>query len=101
MLRRRLTVSAVVLVVLVASLVAVRALAGLLGSGPPTTPEQVPAAGAPVHVAHVVQPGETVWQIARALRPEGDVRPLVDRLMSARHHRPLQVGEAVFLPGGR
>lgn len=29
----------------------------------------------------VVQPGDTLWSIARALKPSGDVRPLVDRLV--------------------
>ena len=101
LLRRRLAVSAALFVILAASVLAVRVLAGLLGSSPPIAPEQVPALGVPaspaVRVVHVVQPGDTLWQIARQMQPTGDVRPLVDRWAKARHGRPLQVGEAVVV----
>ena len=101
LLRRRLAVSAALFVILAASVLAVRVLAGLLGSSPPIAPEQVPALGVPaspaVRVVHVVQPGDTLWQIARQMQPTGDVRPLVDRWAKARHGRPLQVGEALVV----
>jgi hypothetical protein len=48
--------------------------------------------------AYVVQSGDTVWQIARALQPTGDVRPLVTALTRARHGAPLRVGERIVLP---
>jgi len=97
LLRRRLAVSAVLIVILAASVTAARVLAGLLGSAPPATPEQVPAVRVVTvsHVTHVVQPGDTLWQIARDVQPGGDVRTLVDRLTKARHGRPLQVGEVI------
>lgn len=47
---------------------------------------------------YVVQPGDTLWTIARSLQPEGDVRPLVDDLAAARDGRPLQPGERIELP---
>jgi hypothetical protein len=47
---------------------------------------------------HVVQPGETLWTIARAVQPHGDVRPLVQELSARRHGAPLQVGEHIRLP---
>ena len=49
-------------------------------------------------VVHVVQPGDTLWAIARELQPIGDVRPLVARLAAARNGRPLEVGQGVSLP---
>lgn len=53
----------------------------------------------PVHRAtYVVQPGDTLWSIARSLQPEGDVRPLVDDLAASRQGRPLQPGERIELP---
>jgi hypothetical protein len=48
--------------------------------------------------AYVVQSGDTMWQIARALQPTGDVRPLVMQLQRARHGAPLRVGERITLP---
>ena len=50
---------------------------------------------------YVVQPGDTLWQIARALQPSGDVRPLVQRLGAARGAEPLRAGERLALPAGR
>jgi hypothetical protein len=43
----------------------------------------------------IVQPGDTLWTIARRVQPTGDVRPLVSRIESARHGRALQVGETI------
>ena len=49
---------------------------------------------------YVVQPGDTLWQIARGVQPFGDVRPLVQRLGAARGGAPLRAGELLALPGG-
>jgi nucleoid-associated protein YgaU len=45
----------------------------------------VPIGGAPAAQAPVVvQPGETLWEIARAVvGPEGDPRPVVERIRQA------------------
>jgi len=44
-----------------------------------------------------VQPGDTVWGIARqAVGPEGDPRPVVDELVHQNHIR-----DAVIVPGQR
>jgi len=48
--------------------------------------------------AWVVRPGDTLWSIAVAIRPHGDVRPLVDRLSSEVGGHPLLVGQRVALP---
>lgn len=81
--------------VLAAAVFGVVLIAGVGGGRPPAT------SPAPVQVArasHVVQPGDTLWSIARSLQPTGDVRPLVDRLATARRGAPLRVGERVDLP---
>ncbi len=98
--RRRLFVAALVL----AALVALGLVLGALGGGPLTASE----AGSPDVITlpletvsastHVVVSGDTLWSIARRLQPEGDVRPLVDALATARNGRPLQVGERMRLP---
>lgn len=48
--------------------------------------------------AYVVEAGDSLWKIARALQPDGDVRPLVSELQRARQGRPLRVGERITLP---
>ena len=86
--RRR--VAAVVLVV--ALVVAVRLLLGALGGGPLTAPEPISSR------VVVVQPGDTLWAIARRLDPGGDVRVTVQRLAAAHGGSVLQVGERIRLP---
>jgi hypothetical protein len=53
-----------------------------------------PPVGRPVHV---VQPGETLWSIARTLHPDGDIRPLVDRLVELNGSDHLEVGQVLVL----
>ncbi len=48
---------------------------------------------------HVVQPGDTVWSIARSLRPHGDIRIVVDRLEARLGGATLQPGQRVPLDG--
>ena len=98
--RRRLVVAALFL----GALLAGSWVLGALGGGPLTASE-AGSSGAvslrmePVSQAtHVVQPGDTLWSIARELVPEGDVRPVVDSLAAHRDGRPLQVGERITLP---
>lgn len=98
--RRRRAVAAS-LAVLVVALV-VWAMAVQPGGGPlPAPGPSRPAAvrGAPTDASpYVVQPGDTFWTIARRLDPKGDVRPLVDRLVSAHGGSALYVGERIALP---
>jgi nucleoid-associated protein YgaU len=50
-------------------------------------------------VSYTVQPGDTLWVIARRIEPTGDPRPLVDRLIAANHLTgSLQVGQSIDLP---
>ena len=55
----------------------------------------------PVAVAsYVVQPGDTLWKIARQLDPSGDARAGVDRLMRLNrlHSGTLHAGRTLQLP---
>ena len=94
--RRRLVAGLLVVGVTAALVLALQALLPALGAGPLTGSER-PAAGVPVHV---VQPGDTFWDIARALRPNEDPRPLVARLVAAHGSPVLVVGERIPLPTG-
>jgi hypothetical protein len=92
--RRRRQVAAAVAVLLVAGVVwALGGLLGWLGSAPLAAPGPVPAAA----VVYVVQPGDTVWGIARSVQPQGEVRPLVDRLEHELGGKALYVGERLVL----
>ena len=99
---------AAVLLAVVGGALAASAGLGVLGGGPLTAAE-APSSGAATPVVeidvapvaqrtHVVRPGDTLWSIARALQPSGDVRPLVDALAAQRDGRPLQPGERIALP---
>jgi len=70
---------------------------GGTGNGPLAVPGTGPISPAAAHI-WVVQPGETLWGIARQLQPSGDIRPLVDALSAEVHDRPLQIGERLILP---
>jgi hypothetical protein len=97
--RRRRQGAVVVALLLVASAVwALGGLLGWLGSGPLAAPGPDPGAAVPAAaVVHVVQPGDTVWSIARSAQPHGEIRPLVDRLERELGGRPLQVGDRLLL----
>lgn len=46
----------------------------------------------------IVQPGDTMWSLARSLQPTGDIRPLVTQLARAHGGAALQAGERIVLP---
>jgi LysM domain len=48
---------------------------------------------------HVVQPGESLWTIARAVRPHGDLSHLVDAMIRANGGSTIQVGQELAIPG--
>ena len=87
-------------VLLVVSLLALGIVLGRLSR---VAQSGAPAAHAPVPIArtaYVVQPGDTLWHIARTLRPRGDVRPLVGQLARSLHGMSLRPGERILLPDG-
>lgn len=92
--RRRLAVVVVTaLVVTAVLLLANAAVARNAGGGTPTT-----VAGASASSIHIVQPGDTLWSIARGLDSTGDVRLVVDRLVDLNGGAPLVVGQRLQLP---
>lgn len=92
--RRRVAAAVLVTGVLCALVLSVHTLVGTFGGGVVTVPDRGPAAGA----VHVVQPGDTFWDIARSLRPNEDPRPLVARMVAAHGSPVLVVGERIHLP---
>ena len=88
---RRVAVLVAALLILAGGGVVLRAAGGSLTHEPPAAPAKL----SPTSAAYVVQPGDTVWSIARRLQPEGDVRPFVDRLVSAHGGATLTVGEVI------
>ena len=52
-----------------------------------------------VEEIHVVQPGETLWSIAEAVDPDGDVRATVDRLAELNGGAAIQVGQRLVIDG--
>jgi LysM repeat protein len=71
----------------------------LPGGDPLVVPGRAtPAAAAGGMRVYVVQPGDTLWSIARQLHPQDDPRPVVDQLASQIHGGSLQVGQRLVLP---
>jgi LysM repeat protein len=98
--RRRAVALAVLAVVAVGAVVLVRSVLAGPGGTPLTTAGAASALALEPAAAHVyvVQPGDTLWSIARAARLGGDLRPVVDRLAAEIGHRPLQPGQRLVLP---
>lgn len=63
---------------------------GALGGSSLATPESRPSV-----TEYIVQPGDTLWEIAAVLAPERDPRTVVDALTKARGNGPLEVGERI------
>jgi nucleoid-associated protein YgaU len=94
-----------------AALVALAALGAvnLLGadaaaSGPASTAESLHPAGADASTPSasavvVVQPGDTLWAIARRIQPTGDIRPLVDELAHRAGGAAVVSGQRLDLSG--
>ena len=91
--RRRRAVAAGLVVALV---LGVCAALGMFGGGPLPAPDR--PAELRSGITYVVQPGDTLWSIAERLDPDGDPRPVVDRLARARGGPVLHVGERLRLP---
>ena len=98
--RRRLATLLCTLFAVALGWLGLHQLTGQSGDGPLTVAGR-PVSVAPQLVSHsvdVVQPGDTLWSLARRAQPQGDIRPLVSALDARRHGQPLQVGETVEMP---
>ncbi|MHB8466284.1 MAG: LysM peptidoglycan-binding domain-containing protein [Acidimicrobiales bacterium] len=98
---RRYTIIGAFAAVLAACAVWVQVGAGPgVADRPGSGPLAALGAGPSLAASHVwlVQPGDTVWAIARRLQPHGDVRPLVDELSAQLHGASLQVGQHLVVP---
>ncbi len=91
--RRRVVAAVMLLAVVVLASLAVSQVATVLGGAPASVPEHRVGP-----VAYVVQPGDTLWDIARRIQPDGDVRALVGTLAEANGGTDLQVGQQLVVP---
>ena len=87
--RRRLVVAALVLGLVL----------GALSLGRQAGASRTPEAEAADSITYVVQPGDTLWAIARDLSPGSDPRPLVDALDDIAGGAMLQPGQRLVIPG--
>lgn len=84
--------------VLLTLLISHGAFAGAVPAAPGTG-SAAAAAPAPGSVRSVtVEPGDTVWSIARRVQPDGDVRPLVDRIVALNGSTVVVAGEELTVP---
>jgi len=71
---------------------------GALGFLSPSVPAASTHAGSAPGTHIRVRTGDTIWSIARRIQPNGDVRPLVDRLVAANGSSMLQAGDRLLIP---
>lgn len=88
--RRRLGAAVILVALIAAALWALPAPSGTDGS------EGV--LGDVSAVVVVVEPGDTLWEIARDLQPSGDIRPLVDSMSEIAGRASLQAGQEIRIP---
>lgn len=94
--RRRLVAALGLVVVVVLGLLAAQAVAGVAAGW--AAPSPAPIEGPAVTVE--ARPGDTLWTLARRVRPSGDVRPVVEAMLADRGTAELQVGDEVRVPVG-
>jgi hypothetical protein len=92
--RRRLAALVVVVGLAIAAWAALGALGGVLTTPVRSTPPPNAVDGAAVVE---VAPGDTLWSIARRLQPEGDPRPLVDRLAASNGGPVVRAGDRLVV----
>jgi uncharacterized RDD family membrane protein YckC len=76
---------------------AIKLVLGAVGGGPLTTPATSPSLTPIATSTYVVQPGDTLWTVARRLQPEGDVRAAVHVLKQRLGGTALQPGDRISL----
>jgi hypothetical protein len=100
-MRRRMAAVGILVLLTFLAVIAAGAALARIGGGPLTTTGATSGRETVAAQAWVVKPGDTIWSIAEAIDPRGDVRPLVDRLSAETGNEPLYAGEVIQLPVGR
>ena len=95
--RRRLVALVGLVVAAFVVQLALQTASAWLGGGSLTASEPR-SSGAAASAVYVVQPGDTLWTLARRAQPTGDVRPLVGRLATATGDGALRPGQRIVLP---
>ena len=99
--RRRVVALILAVALVVVAMAGIQALLPSAGAGG-GRPLSATDGSAPVTAGHetlLVQPGQTLWDIARDLQPTGDHRALVDELAALNGGATLEAGQALVLPG--
>jgi hypothetical protein len=86
-------------VLVVCSGIGFRTALGRIGGGPLATTGAPGGAQTAAVRLWTVRPGDTLWSIAQAVDPNGDVRPLVDRLAAEARGTAIYPGERIAIPG--
>ncbi len=100
--RRRVVALILAVALVVVAMTGIRAVLRPLTGGVDGRPLSAVDGSAPVPAGTetiLVQPGETLWDVARDLQPSGDVRPLVDELAALNGGATLEAGQNLLLPG--
>ena len=99
--RRRVAALVVVTGLAFVAWLALGALGGVLTAPVRSTPPPAAGVGGPNAadgaVVVEVAPGDTLWSIARRLQPEGDPRPLVDRLAASNGGAVVRAGDRLVV----
>ncbi len=91
---RRMMAMAIVVGLVLTTWLGLEALVGALGVSGSAASASTAAPPATI----VVAPGDTFWSIASRIQPQGDPRPLIDRLVAAHGGGVLQAGDHLSLP---
>jgi hypothetical protein len=100
--RRRIGAVLAAVTLVAVGYLAVTGLLTVVGAGATPTHRPSVAAGGPASAVsryYVVQPGDTLWSIARSLHPSGDIRPVVDRLEARAGGATLEAGQRLRVDG--
>ncbi len=99
--RRRIGALVVLGLVAVVGWLAVVGATSLLDPPEATVPSSAATAAAPPAAAeaYVVQPGDTLWDIAAQVAPGRDPRPVVDELADRAGSPALQAGQRIDISG--
>jgi len=100
--RRRVVALILAVALVVVAMAGIRAVLRPLTGNDDGRPLSALDASAPVPAGTetiLVQPGESLWDIARDLQPSGDLRPLVDELAALNGGATLEAGQNLLLPG--